>query len=129
MREKGEFGELIDFLKKKKNGLAEKLEKLYKNNIDFFHQIGIECPNCGKDSPMSLWVFIQEARRVYPGVSFEDVRWVDIEVEMCHMICPNCGGEIGIYRHPQKNEIISSIQLFGKEDLFKEIIKRNKPIL
>jgi predicted RNA-binding Zn-ribbon protein involved in translation (DUF1610 family) len=129
LKNKSKFNELIEYLKNKNNSLAGELEELYKNNLGFFNRLKIECPNCGKESSLSLWVFVQYSERIYPGSSPESVRWVDTELEMCYMVCPNCKGEIGIYRHPQKNDIISLTELFSKEDLFAEIIKRNKPRL
>ncbi len=128
MKDEGEFNELIEYLKTKNSGFADKLLELYKNNLDFFHH-EIKCPNCGKSSRISFWIFILESQRDYYGSSPEDVRWADLEAEMCHMVCPECKGEIGIYRHPQKNEILGSIQLFGKEDLFAKVIRRKKPRL
>jgi ribosomal protein S27E len=129
LKNKRKFSEFVEYLKNKNNNLINKLKEFYKNNLRFFNQRKIKCPNCGKESLLSLWSFIQYAERIYPGPSPENACWVDTEVEMCYIICPNCRGEISIYKHPQKNDIISLIEFFGKEDLFAEIIKRKKPRL
>ena len=128
MSGRSEFEEFIGDLKKKNPKLAEKMEKLYKANLDFFNQFPVDCPNCGKESPISSWVFIQDIEKLYIRLEGDPVL-SELEDERCHLICPRCDGEISLYHHPQKISVLSSIQFLGIEKLFAKVIKREKPVL
>ncbi|MCL5733050.1 MAG: hypothetical protein M1334_00050 [Patescibacteria group bacterium] len=128
MSKHSEFENFLDDLKKKNPKLAEKMEKLYKVNLDFFKQSPVFCPNCGKENPIYLWVFIQDVEKLYVKPAGDPVS-SELDDERCHLICPNCNSEISIYHHPQKISVLSSIQFLGREKLFAKVIKREKPVL
>ncbi|MCL5733240.1 MAG: hypothetical protein M1334_01070 [Patescibacteria group bacterium] len=125
MNKSSEFKEFLDDLKKKNSKLAEKMEEFYKVNLNFFNQFPVNCPNCRKENPISLWIFIQDVENLYIRSAGDPVS-SELDDEKCHMICPNCHGEISIYHHPQKISILGSIQFLGKEGLFAKITIKEK---
>src|SRR3989344_5523989 len=85
----------------------------------------LRCSECGRESQVSSWVFIQDHWYVPPSGCTEGAYWKSRKANTCHLRCPKCGQENYICHHPQIDKILMLAEHWvGKQGIFKQVKER-----
>lgn len=113
----------MQVLKKKEDKLREDKLKILKRKL-------VQCVECGKNSCLSAWTFIQGHWYVTPRGCTEGGYWDLHTTDNCFMVCPICNAEVRILDHPERDAIVYLLdvvgQSFGKKDIFKKVEERHQ---
>ncbi len=113
----------ITAIQRKLDKLSSDRSEVLKLKLRAIQQILIKCVKCQKKSRLGAWSFIQGRWYVEPYSCTGGDYWNYNRTETCHITCPKCGEENYIYTHPQKDEIIESVDghNFSAKEIFKEV--------
>lgn len=93
----------------------EELGALEKERVTFLRGTRFSCPDCGRRSTLSKWVFTQHLFYIHPIGHNSGDGWEKRPPNECEISCPKCKGKFYIHEYPQKAKLLGITERIGPD--------------